>query len=86
MEYVRVCMRTCGMHISQDGIEAVAAAMAAHPEVAEVQAYGCSALGNCAIGDGEAAVRAHGLPLVLAAMAALPEDAELQSKACWATG
>ena len=52
----------------------------------KVQAYGCSALGNCAIGDGEAAVRARGLPLVLAAMAALPADAELQSKACWATG
>ena len=44
--------------IAKDGIEAVASAMAAHPEVAEVQVYGCSALVNCAIGDGEAAVRA----------------------------
>ena len=79
-------MHTGGMHISQEGIEAVAAAMAAHPEVAEVQTYGCSALGNCAIGDGEAVVRAHGMPLVLAAMATLPADAVLQSKACWATG
>ena len=72
--------------IAKGAMDAVAAAMEHHPTVAEVQAYGCSALGNFAIGDGEPLVIARGLAVVLAAMRALPADALVQSKACRVLG
>ena len=63
------------------------AALRAHPAAPEVQATGCTAIGNFALGGGEAAVRASGaLAQVLGAMAALPAEAEVQARACRALG
>lgn len=73
--------------LAKGGLDAVLAALRAHPSEAEVQAAGCTAIGNFALGEGEATVRASGaLAQVLEAMAALPAEAELQAKACRALG
>ena len=72
--------------LAKGAIDVVCAAMRAHPADGEVQAAGCSALGNLAIGDGEPAVRQAALELVLQAMGGAATDAAVQAKACRALG
>lgn len=71
--------------LKQKAVDAVVSAMESHLASAAVQYDGCAALSNCAVGEGEAAVRsAGGIARVIAAMATHLDDAKVQAKACLA--
>ena len=70
--------------LAKGAVGLVVSCMAAHAAEPAVQAQGCSALANCAVGEGEASVREQGLDAVLAAMAAHRPDSRVQIKGCTA--
>ena len=86
------CRPTSGLARKQraaeaGSLEAVAAAMQAHPQVAAVKEQGCEALDNMCFGTDAAGLRQHAaeagaLELVVEAMQAFPQVASVQEQGC----
>ncbi|KAL3895869.1 MAG: hypothetical protein SGPRY_013408, partial [Prymnesium sp.] len=70
--------------LTKGAVDAIVGAMRACEAHPLVQEKGCSALANCAIGEGEGEVRAKGLALVLSAMGEHRGERGVQLKGCLA--